>query len=62
MDPDTRMILQVHDDLVFEIPNDNLDKVIKFLQKEMENAASDLAVKLKVDVDLGNNWGEVKSI
>ncbi len=53
----TRMILQVHDELLFEVHIDELDQVSKIVRKEMEGAWK-LNVPLRVDVGIGNNWAE----
>ncbi len=50
-----RMIMQVHDELVFEIPTDQVDDAGKQIKQLMEKAAS-LAVPLIVDVGAGDNW------
>lgn len=55
--PDVRMLLQVHDELIFEIPNDQLDGVKHQVVHLMENAVS-LSVPLIVDVGIGQNWDE----
>ncbi len=55
----TRMLLQVHDELVFEAPADELDRVKTMVKAEMENAA-ELAVPLVVDMGTGINWLETK--
>jgi DNA polymerase-1 len=54
---DTKMILQVHDELVFEVPSAELDKIQKLVKEEMENAIK-LDVPVKVDVGVGKNWLE----
>lgn len=54
-----RMILQVHDELVFEVPADESDALKALVVDHMENAAS-LRVPLKVDVGIGTNWFELK--
>jgi DNA polymerase-1 len=51
------MILQVHDELVFEVPEKELDTMRKLVRSRMENAM-DLDVPLKVDVGTGANWLE----
>ena len=56
---DARMLLQVHDELVFETPPAELDAVIALVRQEMEHAA-ELAVPLVVDVGVGANWLETK--
>jgi DNA polymerase-1 len=52
-------ILQIHDSVLVETPKENADKVAKILKEVMESIAPDLPVKLKVDVGIGNNWGEL---
>jgi DNA polymerase I len=51
----TRMLLQVHDELVFEIPGPELDLVAPLVKHEMEHAA-ELSVPLVVDFGVGSNW------
>ena len=53
------MILQVHDELIFESPQDELDE-IKALVNELMPAAMSLAVPLEVDVKAGANWGDME--
>ncbi len=50
-----RMLLQVHDELVFEIPGPELDDVSALVKYEMEHAA-ELSVPLVVDFGVGSNW------
>ena len=54
-----RMLLQVHDELVFEVPADELPVVTTLVKHEMANAAS-LSVPLVVDAGAGHNWLETK--
>ena len=54
-----RMILTVHDELVFEVPEDDAETVAKVVRETMENAYS-LKVPLTVDVGMGRNWKEAK--
>jgi DNA polymerase-1 len=56
--PSVKMIMQVHDELVFEVPEDELDRVLPRIQDLMENVLS-LTVPLKVSIHSGKNWGEV---
>lgn len=51
----TKMILQIHDELIFEVPLDELMIVIPLIVEKMENAV-DMEVPLKVDYDYGINW------
>ena len=53
----TRMLLQVHDELVFESPDDEIEKVSAVVRQEMEGGFQ-LLVPLKVDVKVGKNWDE----
>ena len=52
-------VLQIHDSILVECPKENSDKVSKILVETMESIAPELPVKLKVDVSIGQNWGEV---
>ncbi len=53
----TRMLLQVHDELLFELPEDEKDIVEALVREEMEGAIK-LKVPLKVDLGIGLNWAE----
>jgi DNA polymerase-1 len=53
------MLLQVHDELVFEAPDDEVDAVRPLVKELMEGAAT-LQVPLVVDVGVGKNWLEAK--
>jgi DNA polymerase-1 len=53
----TRMILQVHDELVFDAPKDELDKVIPLIEKQMQGAV-ETKVPLVVESGYGANWLE----
>jgi DNA polymerase I-like protein with 3'-5' exonuclease and polymerase domains/5'-3' exonuclease len=55
----SHMILQVHDELVFEVPPQELDALQALVVREMEHAA-ELSVPLVVDVGVGENWLETK--
>ncbi|MFL5517904.1 MAG: DNA polymerase I [Gemmatimonadales bacterium] len=55
----SRMLLQVHDELVFEVPPAELDAMRALVRTHMEGAA-DLAVPLVVDLGVGPNWLEAK--
>ena len=54
-----QMILQVHDELVVETPQEELDTVITLIREAMEGAF-ELRVPLKVDVEVGENWEEME--
>jgi DNA polymerase-1 len=51
----SRMLLQVHDELVFEYPPQEGDELIALVRHEMEHAA-DLSVPLVVDIGVGSSW------
>ncbi len=53
----TKMILQVHDELNFNVPEAELEQVKKLIKTEMEQAIT-LRVPLKVDIGVGQNWFE----
>ena len=55
----TRMILTVHDELVFEAPEAELDRAQAVVREEMEGAYP-MRVPLKVDLGVGQNWKEAK--
>lgn len=55
--PGARMIMQVHDELVFEVDKDKVES-IKDRVTDLMNAAASLSVPLKVDVGVGKNWDE----
>lgn len=52
-------ILQIHDSILIECPKENADKVADLLKEIMENIAPELKIALKVDVHVGDNWGEL---
>jgi DNA polymerase-1 len=54
-----RLLLQVHDELVLEVPEEELDAVVPLVRKEMSGAYK-LVVPLKVDVKIGQNWYEME--
>jgi DNA polymerase-1 len=52
-----RMLLTVHDELVFEVPKAELDQAATIVRREME-AAYPLEVRLQADIGWGPNWSE----
>ena len=54
----TKMIMQVHDELVFEVPEEELEKAIPMIQNKMETVMN-LSVPLRVSIHSGKNWAEV---
>ncbi len=55
----TKMIIQVHDELIFDVPNEEIEIVKKIVSDLMENACK-LEVPLKVDIEYADNWYDVK--
>ena len=53
----TKMLLQVHDELVFDVPKSELETVQKMIKYEMENAHK-MDVPLDVEIGVGDNWLE----
>ena len=54
---DVRMLMQVHDELVFEVAEDQVEDLVKEVKTRMESAA-ELKVPLIVDAGIGENWEE----
>ncbi|MCL2353140.1 MAG: DNA polymerase I [Defluviitaleaceae bacterium] len=55
----SRLILQIHDELLLEVPESEIEQVSAILKEEMENAV-DLSVKMTADISVGKNWYETK--
>jgi DNA polymerase-1 len=55
----SRMILQVHDELLFEGPEEEIPRLTKLVKEVMENVYA-LSVPLIVDTKVGNNWRDMK--
>lgn len=56
---DVRMLIQVHDELLFEVPEKNLEAVCSLIKTEMESAVK-LIIPIVVDLKYGKNWDEMK--
>lgn len=54
----TKMVLQVHDELVFDMPKNEVDTVVPIIEKLMREAIPDLPVPIVVETDKGDNWLE----
>ena len=52
-----KLLLQIHDELILEVPENELEEVKKFLEDIMEKAAK-LKVPLKISLSTGKNWYE----
>ncbi len=56
---DSKLILQVHDELIVEAPENEIEKASKILGEEMENACQ-MKVRLRADVNTGKTWYDAK--
>lgn len=54
-----KLILQIHDSLIIECPEQDAEQLASLLKEKMEQVAPELPVKLAVDVKIGRNWGEL---
>jgi DNA polymerase-1 len=54
----SKMIMQVHDELVFDAHKDELDQIRPIIKEKMQNAITGLKVPIVVEMDMGNNWLE----
>jgi DNA polymerase-1 len=52
-----QLLLQIHDELVLEVPPDEMDRVSRLVSDEM-SGVGDLSVRLKVDLKAGANWAD----
>jgi DNA polymerase I len=55
--PEVRMVLQIHDELLFEVPEKQAEKFARDIKAEMESVYN-MSVPLIADVKIGDNWGE----
>ena len=55
----SKMLLQVHDELVFEVPESELKEMQELVPRLMSTAIK-LSIPVKVDTKVGRNWGEMK--
>jgi DNA polymerase-1 len=51
------MVLQIHDELLFEVPENEADRLVAMVRQKMEGVMQ-LAVPVRVDVGRGMNWAE----
>ena len=56
--PETKLLLQIHDELLIEVPSEKVDDVANLIRTTMEKAVS-LIVPLKVHIGIGDNWAQV---
>ena len=59
----TKMLLQIHDELIFETPKDDIKRISKVIIEEMSSVANSdqhsFSIPLTVDLNSGDNWGEL---
>jgi DNA polymerase-1 len=55
----SKMLLQVHDELIFEVPQEEME-IMRRLVPQVMSTALVLSVPLKVDIKAGSNWGEME--
>jgi DNA polymerase I len=59
--PNTKMLLQIHDELIFETPKEEANKISKIITEEMTSVANSeqhsFSIPLTVDLNMGDNWG-----
>ena len=57
--PGAKMVVQVHDSVIVECDEGQAEEVSRVLKEQMEGVAPEIGVKLKVDVNVGKDWGEL---
>jgi DNA polymerase-1 len=57
-----KMLLQVHDELVLECPEDEISETARLVQDKMESAYPSLKVPLKTEARVGVNWGKMEPV
>ncbi len=57
----TKMLLQIHDELLFEVPPEEQKEMVGLIQEHMPKAV-ELSVPLKIDIKIGHNWAELQKI
>jgi DNA polymerase-1 len=57
----SKILLQIHDELIFEVPNTELKKISSIIKEEMTSVVSSdfhsFSIPLTVDINSGDNWG-----
>ena len=57
----TKMLLQIHDELIFEAPEEDMKRISKIITEEMSSVAKSdqhsFSIPLTVDLNTGDNWG-----
>jgi len=55
----SKLLLQVHDELIFEVPDEELEKMRELVPGVMSTSL-ELSIPLKVDIKIGDNWGQME--
>ena len=58
---DTRLVLNVHDSLVYEVPKEHLNTVVSLIQAEADRPIQGFYVPMAVELQVGKSWGDLKS-
>jgi DNA polymerase-1 len=57
----SKMLLQIHDELIFEVPKNNEKTMVKLIKEEMASVVKSnyhsFSIPLTVDINVGDNWG-----
>lgn len=56
---EAKMLLQIHDELIFLVPDEEVEAILKLVQDTMDSAMK-LKVPLKASIEYGQNWYEAK--
>ncbi len=59
-DMDARILLQVHDELIFEVAENQVEKLVEIFTNVMEKIVPDFSVSLRVNASVGDRWSELK--
>ena len=59
LDDDCKLLLQIHDSILLEVPKSRAEAVGKMVKQQMETAYTKLPITLKTDISTGTNWGEL---
>ena len=59
---DCRLLLSVHDSVLIEAPAGRVEEVVMAIRREMEAVPSGFTVPLKVEVKVGNSWGQMQVV
>jgi len=57
----TKLIIQIHDELIFDVPSSELNSAAAIIRQGMENSLK-LEVPIKVNLKAGKNWGQLKEV